>query len=61
MFANMLECPDIENRRSSEYREPITIICKDGLTTSILLLYIFLTDKGDNAGVHPYNRILARA
>ena len=27
----------------------------------IPLLYVFLTDKGDKAGVHPYNRILARA
>jgi hypothetical protein len=40
---------------------PITTICKNGLIASIPSLYVSLTDKGDKAGVHPYNRILARA
>jgi hypothetical protein len=46
---------------SSEHPRPITTICKNGLTASISVLYVFLTDKGDEAGVHPYNRILASA
>jgi hypothetical protein len=46
---------------SSEHPRSITTICKNGLTASISVLYVFLTDKGDEAGVHPYNRILARA
>ena len=60
-FANMLDYLNIENGRSSEYPGPITTICKNGLFASILLLYVFPTDKGDKAGVHPYNRIVARA
>jgi hypothetical protein len=60
-FANMLDYLNIENGGSSEYPEPITTICKDGLTASIPLLYVFLIDKGDKALVHPYNRILACA
>ena len=47
--------------RSSENPEPITTICKNGRITSIPSLYVFPTDKGDIAGVHPCNRILARA
>jgi hypothetical protein len=57
-FANLL---DIEKRRSSESREPITTMCKNGFIASIPLLYVLLTDKEDKAGVHPCNRILACA
>ena len=46
---------------TSEHPRSITTICKNGLAVSISVLYVFLTDKGDGAGVHPYNRILARA
>jgi hypothetical protein len=35
-------------------------LCKNGLIASIPLFYVSLTDKGGKAGVHPYNRILAR-
>ena len=41
--------------------EPITTMCKDGFIASISSLYVFLIDKGDKAGAHPYNRVLARA
>ena len=41
--------------------DPITTICKDGFIASISSLYVFLIDKGDRAGAHPYNRVLARA
>jgi hypothetical protein len=60
-FANMLDYLNVENGRSSEYPEPTTTACENELITSISLLYVCLTDKGDDAGVHPYNRILACA
>ena len=41
--------------------EPIITMCKDGFIASIPSLYVFLIDKGDKAGAHPYNRVLARA
>jgi hypothetical protein len=41
--------------------EPITTMCKDGFIASIPSLYVFLIDKGDKAGAHQYNRVLARA
>ena len=40
---------------------PPTSMCKNGFIASIALLCVFPTDKGDKAGVDPYNRILARA
>jgi hypothetical protein len=36
-------------------------MCKDGFIAFIALLQVFLTCKGDKAGVHPYNRNLAGA
>jgi hypothetical protein len=57
----MLDYLMIENGRSSEYPEPITTICKNGTHRINPIVVRFLTDKGDKAGVHPYNRILARA
>jgi hypothetical protein len=60
-FANMLDYLKINNWRSSETPEPIATMCKNRFIASIELLYVFPTDKGENTGVHPYNRILARA
>jgi hypothetical protein len=34
-FANMLDYSNIENGRNSEYPDPITTICKNGLIASI--------------------------
>src|ERR1700722_6383556 len=39
---------------------PAAAMCKNGSILSNLLLCVFPTDKGDKAGVDPYNRILAR-
>ena len=50
----------IENGRSADYPESITTMCKNKFA-SITSSYVFLTDKGDKAGEHPYDRILARA
>jgi hypothetical protein len=36
-------------------------VCKNGPIAFSPLIHVLLKDKGDKAGVHPYNRFLARA